>query len=83
MRTPVTGLTKRDEISIDVAARATSQLLVVDLQILRAATLLAAPMVALENLLSQSSIGLRVQTDPWHLWPTQLKANFRTVRNVR
>jgi hypothetical protein len=50
-----------------MASRMAAELLVMDLQIMLATADLAAPVIAFENLLSQLSVSLWVEFDPWRL----------------
>jgi hypothetical protein len=54
----VTMIANSDQVVLRVVARVTSELLVVDLQLLHCSTTLAPPTIALENLPAQFLVGV-------------------------
>ena len=63
MNEKMTCLTQRDEIFFDVAATVAPTFLVMNLKLLLAAAVLAAPGVAFEDLHTQLLIGLHIEFD--------------------
>ncbi len=60
----VTAGAEGDEVLLGVVAQSASWVDVVDLEVGRAAAALAAPAVALQYLLAQLTIGLRLKAEP-------------------
>ena len=64
MGIPVTGGAEGNQVGLGVVSQSASWVDVVDLEISRAATALAAPGVPLQHLLAQSTVGVRVEAQP-------------------
>lgn len=63
MNLPMTCTAQGDQICCNIASEMTSPLYMMDLQNLRASTLLASPAVAREHLPTKVTIGLLVEPD--------------------
>ncbi len=57
-----------DEVGLGVVAEAAPGMDVMNLEVGRAAAVLAAPAIALQHLLAQSTVGLGVEAEPGAPW---------------
>ncbi len=64
MQLLVTLGTESDQVLFDIVSQAAPGVDVVDLEIRRSAAGLAAPAIALQHLLAQSTVGLGVEAEP-------------------
>ena len=58
---------ERDEIAFGVLAGVAAEPDVVNFELSRSTAALAAPPIALQHLLAEGPIGLRIEADPWAL----------------
>jgi len=78
---PVTGHTERDQIDCDIVTQPASRIDVVNFKVSPGATVLAGPVISLENFQAELVVLLRLQPQPGPLAQRAFHAVFISVRN--